>query len=61
MKILLRRFKDILNSECLSENEKNYLRQEFRKFLDQRELLSRSSLPMEKEEEEDQVDWILHT
>jgi len=61
MKVLLRKFRDILSSECLNENEKNYLQKEFRKFLDQRELLARPSITDESEIEEDQTDWILNT
>lgn len=60
MKILLRKFRDILSSDCLSDIEKDYLKKEFRKFLDQRELLGRPSISAEAEADEEQTDWILN-
>ncbi len=52
MKKLRKDIRSILNNQCLSHEEKQYLKQVFKNFVSKREIISRKSVDFEFEEEE---------
>jgi len=51
MKTLKERFKSILKSECLTQEEKKYLKDMFREFTIRREMLNRPRLEFISEDQ----------
>ncbi len=49
MKSLKERFVEILKSDCLNSVEKNHLKQLFRNFLQQREIIRRGNVESKQE------------
>ena len=59
MKNIVDQFRDVLKNECLNPTEKMYLKNFFRKFIEKREIISRHSIDLQEEKEEDSSrEWI---
>ena len=49
MESLTEKFKNLLQSDCLSQEERNYLKQMFRDFTQKREVIQRPTVECEPE------------
>ena len=56
MSSLKDQFRSILQSKCLNEEEKTYLKKQFQKFIRNRDFISRAALKNEIQQE-DELQW----
>jgi hypothetical protein len=60
MKNVRRIFKEIIKTECITQQEREYFKEQLNQFLEQRQFLSRKPIETDSMEEEDEemYDWV---
>ena len=60
MKNVRRIFKEIIKTECITQQEREYFKEQLNQFLEQRQFLSRKPIETGSMEEEDEemYDWV---